>query len=115
MCFITILQLSVAGGVVGILFLYVERWLYERIPSKYIVWINILTLLTFIVPFFSILMMKDESYSSFYNNTLIVMTGKTEMQTKFYDIIRQTDISNQIVNIWLIGMILYFVYEISYN
>lgn len=114
MCFITILQLSVAGGAAGILFLYVERWLYGKIPSKYIVWLNTLVLLTFIIPFFSIPMMRDGSYDSFYSDTLIVMTGKTEIQEKFYDMISQKDISNQIIAVWLIGMVLYFVYEISY-
>ena len=44
----------------------------------------------------------------------MVVTGKNEMQNKFYDIIRQTNISNQIVNVWLIGMILYFAYEMLY-
>lgn len=114
MCFIAVLQLSVAGGVAGILFLYIERWLYGRIPSKYIIWLNVAVLLMFVIPFFSILMTKDDSYKSFLDNTLMVVTGKNEMQNKFYDIIRQTNISNQIVNVWLIGMILYFAYEMLY-
>ncbi len=114
MCFIAVLQLSVAGGVAGILFLYVERWLYEKIPSKYIIWLNIVALLMFVIPFFSLIMKIDRSYQSFLEHTLMVVTGKSEIQNKFYDIIQQTDISNQIVTIWLIGMILYFIYEMSY-
>ena len=114
MCFIAVLQLSVAGGAAGILFLYVERWLYEKIPSKYIIWLNIVALLMFVIPFFSLIMEIDGSYQSFLESTLMVVTGKSEIQDKFYDIIQQTDISNQIVTIWLIGMILYFIYEMSY-
>lgn len=114
MCFIAVLQLSVAGGVAGILFLYVERWLYEKIPSKYIIWLNIVALLMFVIPFFSLIMEIDGSYQSFLEHTLMVVTGKSDIQNKFYDIIQQTDISNQIVTIWLIGMILYFIYEMSY-
>ncbi len=114
MCFIAVLQLSVAGGVAGILFLYVERWLYEKIPSKYIIWLNIVALLMFVIPFFSLIMEIDGSYQSFLESTLIVVTGKSDIQNKFYDIIQQTDISNQMVTVWLIGMILYFIYEMSY-
>lgn len=114
MCFIAVLQLSVAGGVAGILFLYVERWLYEKIPSKYIIWLNIVALLMFVIPFFSLIMEIDGSYQSFLEHTLMVVTGKSDIQNKFYDIIQQTDISNQMVTVWLIGMILYFIYEMSY-
>ena len=60
MCFIAVLQLSVAGGAAGILFLYVERWLYEKIPSKYIIWLNIVALLMFVIPFFTMLMTKED-------------------------------------------------------
>ena len=114
MCFIAVLQLSVAGGAAGILFLYVERWLYEKIPSKYIIWLNIVVLLMFVTPFFSMLMTKEDNYQSFLEDSLIVITGKNEIQNKFYDMIQQTGISNQIVAIWLIGMILYFAYEMMY-
>ena len=114
MCFIAVLQLSVAGGAAGILFLYMERWLYEKISSKYIIWLNIAALLMFIIPFFSLIMARDGSYQSFLESSLMVVTGKSEMQDKFYNIIRYTDISNQVIAIWLIGMILYFIYEISY-
>ena len=114
MYFIAVLQLSVAGGAAGILFIYVERWLYEKIPSKYIIWLNIVVLLMFMTPFFSMLMTKEDNYQSFLEDSLMVITGKNEIQNKFYDIIQQTGISNQIVAIWLIGMILYFAYEMMY-
>ena len=114
MCFIAVLQLSVAGGAAGILFLYVERWLYEKIPSRYIIWLNIVVLLMFVIPFFTMLMTKEDNYQSFLEDSLMVITGKNEIQNKFYDIIQQTGISNQIVAIWLIGMILYFAYEMLY-
>ncbi len=113
-CFIAVLQLSVAGGAAGILFLYVERWLYEKISSKYIIWLNIAALLMFIIPFFSLIMVRDRSYQSFLESSLFVITGKSEMQDKFYNMIQQTDISNQLIAVWLIGMILYFIYEMSY-
>ena len=114
MYFIAVLQLSVAGGAAGILFLYVERWLYEKIPSKYIIWLNIVVLLMFVIPFFTMLMTKEDNYQSFLEDSLMVITGKNEIQNKFYDMIQQTGISNQIVSIWLIGMILYFAYEMMY-
>ena len=114
MYFIAVLQLSVAGGAAGILFLYVERWLYEKIPSRYIIWLNIVVLLMFVIPFFTMLMTKEDNYQSFLEDSLMVITGKNEIQNKFYDIIQQTGISNQIVAIWLIGMILYFAYEMLY-
>ena len=114
MCFIAVLQLSVAGAAAGMLFLYVERWLYEKIPSKYIIWLNIVVLLMFVTPFFSMLMTKEDNYQSFLDDSLMIITGKNEIQNKFYDIIQQTGISNQIIAIWLIGMILYFVYEMIY-
>ncbi len=114
MCFIAVLQLSVAGGAAGILFLYVERWLYEKIPSKYIIWLNIVVLLMFVTPFFSMLMTKEDNYQSFLEDSLMVITGKNEIQNKFYDMIQHTGISNQIVTVWLIGMILYFIYGMLY-
>lgn len=106
--FIMVLLLSISGFVCCTLFFPLERYAYRLITAKTMVFVNTIVLLSFVVPFYFLASLYDESESLFVNyNTLVFEDG-----TKFERIaaaIRETGITEHLSRIWLLGVICFLI------
>lgn len=110
--FIFIVFVSIAGGCVSAVFLAAERYIYQYTSAKFAICLNTIVLLTFVVPYYKILSWLDQSSYMFTNYTHIVFAEKETMKDLVYHFIANTSIISSIVDIWLIGVIIYLIINI---
>ncbi len=109
--FMAVALLAIAGCVTGIIFLIVQRFIYKYTTANFLVKINKVVILTFVIPFFWILGELDHSNQIFLEYDLVVLVQKDSIKALLYEIREAVNFANVISVIWLIGMILYLLFH----
>ena len=108
--FIMVLLLSISGFVFSFIYLLLEKWLYKLTSAKFMVMINTIALLSFVIPFYHIHSLYDKS-SSYYADYSVVVFEKgsesdriiTNIHYLFENFIQYIDV------FWLIGMMIFLL------
>ena len=105
-----VLLLSISGFVFSFIYLLLEKWLYKLTSAKFMVMINTIALLSFVIPFYHIHSLYDKS-SSYYADYSVVVFEKgsesdriiTNIHYLFENFIQYIDV------FWLIGMMIFLL------
>lgn len=109
--FVAVTLLAIAGGVTGIIFLVTQRFIYKYTTANFLVKINKFVILTFVIPFFWILGELDHSNQIFLEYDLAVIVQKDSIKALLYEIREAVNFANVISVAWLIGVILYLLFQ----
>ena len=104
--FITVLLLSITGGVTSMFFIAFERHIYRLTSSKFLVNLHIVVLLTFVVPFYKLLSVKDGSEFIFSTYDTVVFV-KGSFKDVLYNELNILGIVGNVDIIWGIGVIVF--------
>lgn len=107
--FIAILFLSITGGICGFAFMLLENQIYRYTSAAFVAWLNTATLFMFVIPFYKILVWWDNSAYYFQNYDLIVLVEEGNVIDRIYETGRQFYFFQDIVLIWAIGAVAYFL------
>lgn len=109
--FVSVTLLAIAGGVTGIIFLVTQRFIYKYTTANFLVKINKVVILTFVIPFFWILGELDHSNQIFWEYDLVVLVQENSLKALLYEIREVVNFANMISVAWLIGVILYLLFQ----
>ena len=109
--FVSVTLLAIAGGITGILFLVTQRFIYKYTTANFLVKINKFVILTFVIPFFWILGELDHSNQIFLEYDLVVLVQENSLKALLYEIREVVNFANVISVAWLIGVILYLLFQ----
>ena len=109
--FVAVTLLSIAGSVTGIIFLLTQRIIYKFTTANFLVNINKIAILTFVIPFFWILGQLDHSNQMFLEYDLVVLVQENSLKALLYEISETINFANVISVIWLSGVILYLLLQ----
>ena len=109
--FVSVTLLAIAGGVTGIIFLVTQRFIYKYTTANFLVKINKVVILTFVIPFFWILGELDHSNQIFLEYDLVVLVQENSLKALLYEIREAVNFANVISVAWLIGVILYLLFQ----
>ena len=109
--FVSVTLLAIAGGITGILFLVTQRFIYKYTTANFLVKINKVVILTFVIPFFWILGELDHSNQIFLEYDLVVLVQENSLKALLYEIREAVNFANVISVAWLIGVILYLLFQ----
>lgn len=110
--FVTVVLLSIAGSVVGIVFLATRSLIYKYTTADYVVKINKVAILSFVIPFFSILGIIDNSNHIFSEYDSLVLVQENSLKSMIYEIREIGNLANVISMVWFVGVILYLIIQI---
>ena len=110
--FVSVTLLAIAGGITGILFLVTQRFIYKYTTANFLVKINKVVILTFVIPFFWILGELDHSNQIFLEYDLVVLVQEKSLKALLYEIREAVNFANVISVAWLIGVILYLLFQV---
>ena len=108
----TVVLLSIAGSVVGIVFLATRSLIYKYTTADYVVKINKAAILSFVIPFFSILGIIDNSNHIFSEYDSLVLVQENSLKSMIYEIREIGNLANVISTVWFVGVILYLIIQI---
>lgn len=113
--FITVFLLSVAGTIVGSYFLGFQSLLYKHSSAAFLVKINKLVIISFVVPFFYILGMLDRTNYYLSQNNILVLVEEGTVESTVYNFRDLIGFADKMSTIWLIGLVVYLViYTMTY-
>lgn len=110
--FVTVVLLSIAGSIVGIIFLATRSLIYKYTTADYVVKINKAAILSFVIPFFSILGIIDNSNHIFSEYDSLVLVQDNSLKSMIYEIREIGNLANVISMVWFVGVILYLIIQI---
>lgn len=108
--FITVFLLSVAGTVVGITFLAVQDFLYRYSSARFLVKVNKIVILAFVIPVFYILGMLDRTNYYLSEYSILVVVEQGTVMSKVYDFRDATGFADILSMLWLVGLGLLLVF-----
>ena len=111
--FVTVFLLSVAGTIVGVTFLAAQNFLYRHSSAEFLVKVNKMVILAFVVPVFYILGILDRTnyYLSEYDMLVVVEQGTAMSGVHaFKDMVGFAD---KVSLLWLIGLGVYLLLYVS--
>lgn len=104
--FITVLLLSIAGGVSSLFFILLEKVIYEKTDASFLVKIHTLMLFTFVVPTYKLFGLFDGSEAQFiYQQTAIFM--EDNLQSKIFHSLNDVEAIHYLDEIWIFGVVLF--------
>lgn len=106
--FIMVLLLSISGFVCCTVFFPLERYAYRLITAKTMVFVNTIALLSFVVPFYFLASLYDESESLFVNYHTLVFEDGTKFE-RVAAAIRETGVAEHLSSVWLLGVICFLI------
>lgn len=109
--FVSILILSIAGGFVSVIFKVCEQWFYELTSAKFMVWLNIVVLFTFVIPFYKVLSWQDGSAYRFAYKQLLILVKEGTPKAVFFNSIIFLKMVPILTTVWTIGVILYLIIQ----
>lgn len=113
--FITVFLLSVVGTVVGITFLAVQSFLYRHTSAEFLVKINMIVILAFVLPFFYILGMLDHTNYYLSKNNLLVVVEQGTTLSRFYEFREAIGFADKISVLWLVGVGVFLLFYMVSN
>ncbi len=102
--FITVFLLSVAGTVVGITFLALQSILYKYTSAEFMVKVNKVVILAFVVPFFYALGMLDHTNYYLSEFDMLVLVEQGTLTDKLYAFRNAVGFADKISLLWLAGL-----------
>lgn len=105
--FIWVLLLSIAGSVVGGVFLTVQKCIYQYTSANFVIMLFKFSILFFVVPFFYILEIFDNSTHVFSEYDMVILTQEGTLERTIYDIRKITHFADIISVLWAIGIVIY--------
>ena len=109
--FVAVTLLSIAGSVTGIIFLLTQRIIYKFTTANFLVNINKIVILTFVIPFFWILGELDQSNEAFLEYDLVVLVQEHSLKALLYEISETINFANVISIIWITGVLAYLLLQ----
>ena len=109
--FVAVTLLSIAGSVTGIIFLLTQRIIYKFTTANFLVNINKIVILTFVIPFFWILGELDHSNELFLEYDLVVLVQEHSLKALLYEISETINFANVISIIWITGVLAYLLLQ----
>lgn len=113
--FITILMLSITGFIFSFIYLICERGIYKFTSSKFMVFINTIAIISFIIPFYFVQSFSDKSEIYFYIYKTIIFENigafdifVANLHKKFDLLIKNLDL------FWLLGVFIFLLINIFY-
>lgn len=110
--FMSVILLSVAGSVVGSIFLATQNLIYKHTSANFVITINKIAMLCFVIPFFAVWGIYDGSIKDFAQYDPLILVGqgtiKDAVRTAM-DIIHFADV---ISIVWFVGLILYLLVQL---
>lgn len=109
--FMAVALLAIAGIVAGSIFLATQRFIYKFTTANFLVSVNKIMILTFVIPFFWILGELDHSNEVFMEYDPVVLVQEGSMKAFLYEIREAGNLANVISIAWFIGVILYLLLQ----
>lgn len=106
--FVSVLLLSINGFIFCTVFFLLEKYAYRLTTAKTMVCISTIALLSFVIPFYRIASLVDNSENYFRNYKILVFE---DLGSYEYIVgkIRKTGMIEYLSSIWLLGVIYFFI------
>ena len=108
--FITVFLLSVVGTVVGITFLALQSVLYKYTSAEFMVKVNRVVILTFVIPVFYALGMLDHTNYHLSEYNMLVLVEQGTLADKLYTFRDTVGFADKIALLWLAGLGLFLLF-----
>ena len=108
-----VLLLSISGFIFSLLYLLFEKLLYQLTSAKFMVIINTIALLSFVIPFYHIHSVYDKSSFDFANYSVVVFENGNKSDRAIANIHHMFDNFIQYIDVlWLIGVVIFLLINI---
>ncbi len=106
--FVSVLLLSINGFIFCTVFFLLEKYAYRLTTAKTMVCISTIALLSFVMPFYRIASLVDNSENYFRNYKILVFE---DLGSYEYIVgkIRKTGMIEYFSSIWLLGVIYFYI------
>ena len=105
-----VLLLSISGFIFSLLYLLFEKLLYKLTSAKFMVIINTIALMSFVIPFYHIHSVYDKSSFDFANYSVVVFEKGSESDRIITNIHYLFENFIQYIDVfWLIGMMIFLL------
>ena len=84
--FVCVFLLSISGFISSGIYLILEKYIFKLTSAKFMVFINTIVLLSFVIPFYYISSIIDGSESNFITYDLVVFEGQNLYSTIVIDV-----------------------------
>ena len=105
--FVCVFLLSISGFISSGIYLILEKYIFKLTSAKFMVFINTIVLLSFVIPFYYISSIIDGSESNFITYDLVVFEGQNLYSTIVIDVRDKFPFIKYIDSIWFIGVIIF--------
>ena len=108
-----VLLLSISGFIFSLLYLLFEKLLYKLTSAKFMVIINTIALMSFVIPFYHIHSVYDKSSFDFANYSVVVFENGNKSDRAIANIHHMFDNFIQYIDVlWLIGVVFFLLINI---
>lgn len=110
--FVCVLLLSISGFISSTIYLILEKNLYKLTSAKFMVFANTVILLSFVIPFYYLVSIKDGSEGSFIDYDLVIFEGQNTYNSVVASVRDILPHIQHIDNIWFIGVLVFIAMKI---
>lgn len=111
---IVTLLLSIAGGITSAIYLATERYLYKFTSAKFMVFLSILVIFTFVIPVYKILYPTNGWTGIDKNGDVLILTESGTFRSTFFSFLEESKFAVDISNLWMIGAVVYVLLTLLY-
>lgn len=107
--FVCVLLLSIGGFIASSIYLLSEKLIFRITSARFMVFINTVVLLSFVIPFYFPVSISDGSEYCFTHYDLVILEG-ADLCSNFAAYWRSTfPFTDCIDHIWFVGVLLFFI------
>lgn len=110
--FVMVILLTIIGSIVGTVFLLTQRLIYRHTSANFMMFINKIIILCFVIPVFTFWGIVDGTNQILIDNKMVVLIQSDTVKSSLYGVSNIIHFANTLSVLWFTGVLIYLLLQL---